>query len=74
LSKLAFQNPKIHQPSTHNSSQKLFVYVDFPKGESLRETATPIHKDWTGTRCIDDEEIRSLLKGALGDKLPVIPI
>lgn len=52
-------------------AKNYYVYVDFPKGDSLRETGIPIHKDTTGTRCIEDDEIRNFLKKELGDKLPV---
>ncbi|MCJ7793528.1 hypothetical protein MUP42_01200, partial [Candidatus Bathyarchaeota archaeon] len=52
-------------------SKNYYVYVDFPKGDALRETAIPIHKDATGTRCIEDDDIRAFLKRELGEKLPV---
>jgi hypothetical protein len=51
-------------------SKKYYVYVDFPKGDALRETGIPIHMDKTGTRCIEDTDIREFLKRELGD-LPV---
>ena len=52
-------------------SKNYYVYVDFPKGDALRETGIPIHKDKTGTRCIEDDDIRAFLKRELGEKLPV---
>ncbi len=52
-------------------SSKYYVYVDFPKGEMLRETAIPIREDPSGTRCIEDDDIRAFLKIELGDKLTV---
>ena len=52
-------------------SKNYYVYVDFPKGESLRETGIPIRTDATGTRCIEDDDIRSFLKRELGEKLLV---
>jgi hypothetical protein len=52
-------------------SKNYYVYVDFPKGDALRETAIPIHVDASGTRCIEDDDIREFLKKELGEKLPV---
>jgi hypothetical protein len=43
-------------------SKKYYVYVDFPKGDALRETGIPIREDSTGTRCIEDYEVRAFLK------------
>ena len=52
-------------------SKNYYVYVDFPKGDALRETGIPIHVDASGTRCIEDDDIRDFLKRAFGEKLPV---
>ena len=52
-------------------SKNYYVYVDFPKGDALRETGIPIHNDKTGTRCIEDDDIRAFLKRELGEKLPI---
>ncbi|MGD0069973.1 MAG: hypothetical protein ABSB71_00225 [Candidatus Bathyarchaeia archaeon] len=52
-------------------SKNYYVYVDFPKGNALRETGIPIHVDASGTRCIEDDDIRDFLKRAFGEKLPV---
>jgi len=51
-------------------SKNYYVYVDFPKGDTLRETRIPIQKDKTGTRCIEDQDIRAFLKEQFGS-LPV---
>jgi hypothetical protein len=51
-------------------SKNYYVYVDFPKGDALRETGIPIRKDSTGTRCIEDSDIRAFLKDQFGN-LPV---
>ena len=51
-------------------SKNYYVYVDFPKGDALRETGIPIHVDPSGTRCIEDTDIRDLLKKEFGE-LPV---
>ena len=52
-------------------SKNYYVYVDFPKGNALRETGIPIHVDASGTRCIEDDDIRGFLKREFGEKLPV---
>ena len=51
-------------------SKNYYVYVDFPKGEALRETGIPIHTDKSGTRCIEDDDIRAFLRREFG-ALPV---
>ena len=51
-------------------SKNYYVYVDFPKGDALRETGIPIHTDASGTRCIEDDDIRAFLKKQFGE-LPV---
>jgi hypothetical protein len=51
-------------------SKNYYVYVDFPKGDALRETGIPIHADSSGTRCIEDYDIRAFLKKEFG-ALPV---
>jgi hypothetical protein len=50
-----------------------YVYVDFPKGNVLRETGIPIHEDKKmGTRCLEDEDIIQFIRAALGrENLPV---
>ena len=51
-------------------SKNYYVYVDFPKGDALRETGIPIRTDASGTRCIEDDDIRAFLKKQFGE-LPV---
>ena len=51
-------------------SKNYYVYVDFPKGDALRETGIPIHMDASGMRCIEDDDIRAFLKKQFGE-LPV---
>jgi hypothetical protein len=53
------------------SAKNYYVYVDFPKGNALRETGIPIHQDPSGTRCIEDNDIREFLKKEFGEKLHV---
>ena len=51
-------------------AKNYYVYVDFPKGNALRETGIPIQRDKTGTRCIEDQDIMVFLKKQFGS-LPV---
>ena len=50
-------------------SKNHYVYIDFPKGNALRETGIPIQRDKTGTRCIEDQDIRTFLKEQFGSLL-----
>jgi hypothetical protein len=71
LSKLAFQKPEFTSLRLIIPAKNYFVYVDFPKGDSLRETGIPIHTDSSGTRWIEDDDIRAFLKIEFGEKLSV---
>jgi hypothetical protein len=51
-------------------SKNYYVYVDFPKGDSLRETGIPIRIDKTKTRTLEDSDIREFFKKEFG-ALPV---
>ena len=44
-----------------------YVYVDFPKGNALRETAIPIRENKNG-RFLEDQDVIDFLKKALGRK------
>ncbi len=46
------------------------VYLDFPKGNVLRETCIPIHDD-KGNRHLEDDDIKLFLKKEFGEKMPV---
>ena len=46
------------------------VYLDFPKGNALRETAIPIHDD-KGNRHLEDDDIKLFLRKEFGEKMPV---
>jgi hypothetical protein len=49
-----------------------YVYVDFPKGNVLRETGIQIHEDKKGTRYLEDQDIIQFLRASLGrENLPV---
>jgi hypothetical protein len=43
-----------------------YVYLDFPKGNALRETGIPIREDKRGNRCLEDEDIIPFIKRELG--------
>jgi hypothetical protein len=43
-----------------------YVYLDFPKGNALRETGIPIREDRLGNRCLQDEDVIKFIKRALG--------
>lgn len=42
-----------------------YVYVDFPKGNVLRDTGLPLHEGQNG-RFLEDQDIVDFLKKALG--------
>jgi hypothetical protein len=42
-----------------------YVYLDFPKGNTLRDTAIPIHENKYG-RFIEDQDIINFLRKELG--------
>ena len=47
-----------------------YVYLDFPKGDALRETAIPIHDD-KGNRHLEDDDIKRFLRKEFGEKMPI---
>jgi hypothetical protein len=44
------------------SDQRYYIFLDFPKGESLRETGIPLHKDKNGILNLDEDEVKVILK------------
>jgi hypothetical protein len=40
-----------------------YIFYDFPKGDKLRETKIPFHKDKNGIPNLDDTEVKAYLKG-----------
>jgi hypothetical protein len=42
--------------------QRYFIFIDAPKGDSLRETGIPLRKDKNGARYLDDQEVKTYLK------------
>ena len=47
-----------------------YVYLDFPKGNALRETGILIHDD-KGNRHLEDDDIKQFLRREFGEKMPV---
>jgi hypothetical protein len=50
------------------STKAYYVFLDFPKGETLRETHIPLSKDKQGNRFIDEENVKSFLRNQLGNE------
>ena len=42
--------------------QRYYIFLDFPKGESLRETGIPLHRDKNGIPNLDEDEVKAILK------------
>jgi hypothetical protein len=38
------------------------MFFDFPKGDVLRETGIPLHKDKKGILNLDEDEVKAILK------------
>ncbi|MGA2385620.1 MAG: hypothetical protein ABSG33_03705 [Candidatus Bathyarchaeia archaeon] len=38
------------------------IFLDFPKGETLRETGIPLHKDKEGILNLDEDEVKAILE------------
>ena len=47
-----------------------YIYLDFPKANTLRETALPIH-DNKGNRHLEDDDIKHFLKREFGEKMSI---
>jgi hypothetical protein len=41
---------------------RYYIFLDFPKGERLRETGIPLHKDKKGIFNLDEDEVKVILK------------
>ena len=37
-------------------------FLDFPRGEALRETGIPLHKDKNGILNLDEDEVKAILQ------------
>ena len=42
--------------------KRYYIFLDFPKGEALRETKIPLHKDKNGVLNLDEDEVKVILK------------
>jgi hypothetical protein len=42
--------------------KRYYIFLDFPKGETLRETGIPLHKDKNGILNLDEDEVKEILK------------
>ena len=52
--------------------KRYYIFLDFPKGETLRETKIPLHKDKNGIFNLDEDEVKAFLKKQFEkDKLEV---
>jgi hypothetical protein len=52
--------------------KRYYIFLDFPKGETLRETKIPLHKDKNGIFYLDEDEVKAILKKQFEkDKLEV---
>jgi hypothetical protein len=47
--------------------RQYYIFIDSPKADQLRETGIPLHKDNTGTRYLEDQEVKDYLKGEFAD-------
>ncbi len=42
--------------------KRYYMFFDFPKGDVLRETGIPLHKDKKGILNLDEDEVKTILK------------
>lgn len=42
--------------------KRYYIFLDFPKGDALRETGIPFHKDKNGIPNLDEDEVKVILK------------
>jgi hypothetical protein len=42
--------------------KRYYIFLDFPKGEALRETGIPLHRDKHGILNLDEDEVNVILK------------
>ena len=42
--------------------KRYYIFLDFPRGETLRETGIPLHKDKKGNLNLDEDEVKEILK------------
>lgn len=42
--------------------QRYYLFFDFPKGEALKQTGIPLHKDKKGILNLDEDEVKAILQ------------
>ena len=42
--------------------KRYYIFLDFPKGDKLRETGIPLHRDKKGIFNLDEDEVKVILK------------
>jgi len=42
--------------------RRYFIFLDFPKGNALREMGLPFHKDKNGIPNLDEDEVKAFLE------------
>lgn len=42
--------------------RRYYIFLDFPKGEVLRESKIPLHGDKKGILNLDEDEVKAILK------------
>jgi hypothetical protein len=42
--------------------KRYYIFYDFPKGDALRETKIPLHKDKNGILNLEENEVKAFLK------------
>ena len=47
--------------------RRYYIFLDFPKGEVLRETGIPLHRDKNGILNLDEDEVKFILKKQFKD-------
>ncbi len=43
-------------------TRRYYIFLDFPKGDALRETGIPLRKDKKGIPFLDQDEVKAILK------------
>ena len=53
-------------------NRRYYIFLDFPKGEALRETGIPLRRDKNGIPNLDENEVKDFLKKEFeGEQLEV---
>ena len=42
--------------------RRYYIFLDFPKGEKLKETEIPLHKDKNGIFHLDEDEVKKIIE------------